>query len=80
MRIRGTRRRQSIDRGFVLSDHADWPALLNAIRASEAQSVWVTHGYRAALARWLAENGVDAHAIETRYEESASAEVAEAEP
>jgi len=80
MRIRGTRRRQSIDRGFVLSDHADWLALLNAIRASEAQSVWVTHGYRAALARWLAENGVDAHAIETRYEESASAEVAEAEP
>ena len=80
VRIRGTRRRQSIDRGFVLSDHADWPALLTAIRASEAQSVWVTHGYRAPLARWLTENGIDAHAIEARYEDSAGAEAAEAEP
>lgn len=80
MRVRGTRRRQSIDRGFVLSDHADWPALLTTIRATEAKSVWVTHGYRAPLARWLAENGVDAHAVETRYEESANAEAAEAEP
>jgi putative mRNA 3-end processing factor len=80
MRIRGTRRRQSIDRGFVLSDHGDWPALLAAIRASEAQTVWVTHGYRAPLTRWLSEKGVDAHAIETRYEEPASVETAEPEP
>jgi len=80
MRIRGTRRRQSIDRGFVLSDHADWPGLLTAIRNSDAQSVWVTHGYRAPLTRWLVEGGIDAHAIETRYEESASVEAAEAEP
>ena len=80
MRIRGTRRRQSIDRGFVLSDHADWPALLAAIRGSQAQSVWVTHGYRLPLVRWLSETGVDAHAIETRYEEPASLEAAEAEP
>jgi putative mRNA 3-end processing factor len=80
MRIRGTRRRQSIDRGFVLSDHADWPALLTSIRASEAHTVWVTHGYRAPLTRWLVEAGIDAHAIETRHEESASVEAAEAEP
>jgi putative mRNA 3-end processing factor len=68
MRIRGTRRRRSIDRGFVLSDHADWPALLSAVRGSGAERVWVTHGYRAAVARWLAETGVDAHAVETRFE------------
>jgi putative mRNA 3-end processing factor len=79
MRIRGLRRRQSIDRGFVLSDHADWPALLSAIRSSEATSVWVTHGYRAPLARWLTEQGMDAHAIETRYEE-ANSDAAEVEP
>ncbi len=79
-RIRGTRRRQSIDRGFVLSDHADWPALLSAIRASEAESVWVTHGYGAPLVRWLTEHGLEAHAIETRYEEPAGAEGVEAEP
>ena len=76
MRIRGTRRRQSIDRGFVLSDHADWPALLSAIRGSRAERVWVTHGYRAQLARWLAENGVDADAVETRFQGEQDAEVA----
>lgn len=77
MRIRGTRRRRSIDRGFVLSDHADWPALLNAIRGTGAERVWVTHGYRAPLARWLAENGVDADAIETRFEGEREADVAD---
>jgi putative mRNA 3-end processing factor len=77
MRIRGTRRRRSIDRGFVLSDHADWPALLSAIRGSSAERVWVTHGYRAPLARWLAENGVDADAIETRFAGEQDAEAAE---
>jgi len=79
MRIRGTRRRQSIDRGFALSDHADWPSLVSAIRNSEAQSVWVTHGYRVPLAHWLTEQGMEAHEIETRYEEG-NLDTAEAEP
>jgi putative mRNA 3-end processing factor len=77
MRIRGTRRRRSIDRGFVLSDHADWPALLSAIRGSGAERVWVTHGYRAPLARWLLENGVDADAVETRFAGGQETEVAD---
>jgi putative mRNA 3-end processing factor len=63
MRIRGTRRRRSVDRGFVISDHVDWPALLGTITATGAQRVLVTHGYREPLARWLAEHGVDAHAV-----------------
>jgi len=77
MRIRGTRRRRSIDRGFVLSDHADWPALLSAIRGSGAARVWVTHGYRAPLVRWLAENGVESDAIEMRFAGEQEAEVAD---
>jgi putative mRNA 3-end processing factor len=64
MRIRGTRRRRALDRGFVLSDHADWPGLLEAISRTGAADVWVTHGYRAPLARWLSERGVRAQAIE----------------
>jgi len=63
MRIRGPRRRQSLDRGFILSDHADWPQLLQAIDATQAESVWVTHGYTAPLARWLGEHGKAALAI-----------------
>ena len=70
MRIRGTRRRRSLDRGFVFSDHADWSGLLRAIEATGAESVWVTHGYRAPMVRWLAERGLQALAVETRFEEA----------
>ena len=83
MRIRGTRRRQSIDRGFVLSDHADWPGLLTAIRSSGASRIWVTHGYRAQLARWLEENGLEAHAIDAQSpggRDDAELPAGEAEP
>jgi putative mRNA 3-end processing factor len=68
MRIRGARRRRSLDRGFVLSDHADWPGLLSAIDATGASQVWVTHGYRLPLVRWLEEKGLAAKAVETRFE------------
>ena len=68
MAIRGTRRRRNLDRGFVLSDHADWSALNQAIDASGAPDVWVTHGYRDELARWLTERGRSARGLETRFE------------
>ncbi|MGI8991842.1 MAG: ligase-associated DNA damage response exonuclease [Bryobacteraceae bacterium] len=68
MRIRGTRRRRSIDRGFIVSDHADWPGLLSAIDATGAERILVTHGYRSALVRWLDENGKQAEALETQFE------------
>jgi putative mRNA 3-end processing factor len=69
MRIRGTRRRRSLDRGFVLSDHADWPALLRAIDETRAECVWVTHGYRAPMVRWLEEHGRRALAVDARFAE-----------
>ena len=69
MRIRGTRRRRSLDRGFVVSDHADWQELLRSIEGTGAETVWVTHGYRAPLARWLEEHGRRAVAVETRLAE-----------
>lgn len=68
MRIRGTRRRRSIDRGFVFSDHADWPGLQQAILETGAERVLVTHGYRAPMVRWLEEHGRQAVALETRFE------------
>ena len=67
MRIRGTRRRRGVERGFVLSDHADWDGLHLAIRATGAGHILVTHGYTAAMVRWLSEQGLDAHALETRF-------------
>jgi putative mRNA 3-end processing factor len=71
MQLRGARRRQGVDRGFVLSDHADWPGLQRAIRASGASRVIVTHGYEAVLVRWLCEQGLDAGAFRTQYGDEA---------
>ena len=67
MRIRGTRRRRALDRGFVLSDHVDWPSLLAAVEGTGAQRVWVTHGMREPLARWLTERGIEAHALAAQW-------------
>jgi putative mRNA 3-end processing factor len=83
MAIRGARRRSAVDRGFVISDHVDWPHLLGAIAETGAERIWATHGYTGVLERWLREHGVDALAIETRYEgerDDAPAEAEEAPP
>ncbi len=68
MRIRGTRRRKAVDRGFALSDHADWPALNEAINSTGAQRIIVTHGYASELVRWLESNGLQAETMRTRFE------------
>jgi putative mRNA 3-end processing factor len=68
MAIRGLRRRKAVDRGFVFSDHADWPSLLSAIAATGADRVGVTHGYTAVMVRWLHEQGKEAWIVPTRYE------------
>jgi putative mRNA 3-end processing factor len=67
MRVRGIRRRRSVDRGFALSDHVDWPSLLATIDATEAERVWVTHGTREPLVRLLSERGIDARAIASHW-------------
>ena len=64
MRIRGQRRRRALDRGFVLSDHADWNGLKDAVAASGAQRVWATHGYAAAFAGWLQSRGIEAAVLD----------------
>jgi putative mRNA 3-end processing factor len=69
MQLRGARRRRAVDRGFVLSDHADWPGLQRAIAATGAQRVIVTHGYEAIMVRWLEEQGLQAGAFETEYDD-----------
>lgn len=79
MQLRGTRRRKGVDRGFVLSDHADWPGLNEAVKATGAENVYVTHGYKSVFARWLREkNQIRAVEVDTLYEgESLNEEVPE---
>lgn len=67
MLIRGNRRRRNVDRGFVVSDHADWPALLRTVRETGARRVIATHGNTEALVRTLADAGVDAGNFRTDY-------------
>jgi putative mRNA 3-end processing factor len=67
MRVRGDRRRRGYDRGFVLSDHADWPSLLRTLRESGAKRLLLTHGHTDTLVRYLREQGADAAALRTEY-------------
>ena len=69
MQVRGNRRRRGLDRGFPLSDHADWPGLLAAIDATGAERVLVTHGSVGPLTRYLREKGLDVRILPTSYGE-----------
>ncbi|MFN9968095.1 MAG: DNA ligase-associated DEXH box helicase, partial [Lysobacteraceae bacterium] len=65
MQLRGNRRRRGVDRGFVVSDHADWDSLLRTCRATGARRVLATHGNTEALVRVLRDEGLDAAALKT---------------
>jgi putative mRNA 3-end processing factor len=67
MQIRGNRRRRGIDRGFVLSDHADWKGLLDTIYSSGAENIRVTHGFEEEMVRFLREKGLAAEALRTAF-------------
>jgi putative mRNA 3-end processing factor len=67
MKVRGNVRRNNADAGFALSDHADWPGLLSAVKATGAEKVFVTHGFQAAFSRFLNENGIAAAEVKTEF-------------
>ena len=67
MMIRGARRQRAVDRGFVLSDHADWPELQTAIKETGAETVYVTHGFIDEMVRWLNESGQHAVPLRTQF-------------
>ena len=67
MQVRGNARRRNVDAGFAMSDHADWPGLLRAVRATGAEKVYVTHGFQATFSRYLTENGIEAAEVKTEY-------------
>lgn len=72
MRVRGMRRQRNVDRGLVLSDHADWPALLGTIDEVGASRVLTTHGYPEPLARHLREHGIESGVIRSAWEGEAA--------
>ncbi|MCR9108651.1 ligase-associated DNA damage response exonuclease [Marivita sp. XM-24bin2] len=78
MRLRGVRRRRAADRGFVISDHADWDGLMQAIRDTSAENIYATHGYTDIFARWLNSEGYNAQVVPTEFggEDDEAAETA----
>jgi len=79
MKLRGTRRRRGADRGFVLSDHLDWPDLLATVSDTGAERVGLTHGTTGPAVRYLQEQGLDAWSLPTRFEGEAE-DADEADP
>ncbi|MEZ4803141.1 MAG: ligase-associated DNA damage response exonuclease [Gelidibacter sp.] len=67
MQIRGNRRWKSVDAGFAVSDHADWNGLLSAVKATEAEKVYVTHGSQATFSKYLNEIGIESYEVKTEY-------------
>ena len=68
MALRGAKRRRNLDRGFILSDHADWAGLLEVINGTSAEQIKLTHGDGAPLARYLGEQGIYASMLEGAYQ------------
>jgi putative mRNA 3-end processing factor len=60
MALRSRAGQGRIDRGLILSDHADWAGLVEAVKSSGASRILVDHGYIAPFCRWLRKNGWDA--------------------
>ncbi|RYY54024.1 MAG: ligase-associated DNA damage response exonuclease [Chitinophagaceae bacterium] len=81
MQVRGNRRRRNADAGFALSDHADWDGLLQAIKATGAQKVFVTHGFQSAFSRYLNELGIESAEVKTEYgtEDEETSEIKQAD-
>lgn len=74
MQVRGNRRRQNIDRGFALSDHADWNGLLYTVKETGAEKIYVTHGFSSSFVKYLCESGYDAETVETEFSNEGEAD------
>lgn len=79
MRVRGGKRRLAYDRGFVLSDHADWDSLLATIDDTGAKRVLVTHGHGDALIAHLEARGIEASMLATQFEGEGGGDTADAD-
>ncbi|WP_297985768.1 ligase-associated DNA damage response exonuclease [uncultured Chryseobacterium sp.] len=67
MQVRGSRRWRSADAGFAISDHADWKSLLEAVKATEAEKIHVTHGFTDVFSKYLNEIGMNANVVQTQF-------------
>jgi putative mRNA 3-end processing factor len=57
----GSRFNSSYDKGFLLSDHADWNDLVRTVQESKAKKVYVQHRGQGALVKHLNHLGIKAY-------------------
>ena len=55
MSIRALRKRSGYDKGFAISDHADWEGILELVKKSEAKNVFFHHGDGESISKYLIE-------------------------
>jgi putative mRNA 3-end processing factor len=77
MAVRGSRRSRNSGAGFPLSDHADWNGLNEVVRQSEAERVFVVHGFADAFSRWLNEKGINAMPVQSGSQKRMSEAISE---
>jgi putative mRNA 3-end processing factor len=68
MQVRGNARRRNVDGGFAISDHADWNGLLQTVKETSAERIFVTHGFQSAFSRYCNEQNIAVAAeVKTQY-------------
>ena len=67
MQLRGRRRRGNMDKGFVLSDHADWDDLLRTVEETGAERIIATHGFTDLFSQYLRSIGLNATVEHTEF-------------
>ncbi|MBI4723837.1 MAG: ligase-associated DNA damage response exonuclease [Rhodomicrobium sp.] len=63
MQIRARAKQQGVELPLIISDHCDWPELIETIHETGAGEVWVTHGREEALVHYCRKAGLAAHAL-----------------
>lgn len=74
MMVRQRARQGGVELPLVISDHCDWPELIETIREVGPSEVWVTHGREEALVRWCELENIAARPLHlVGYDEEAEA-------
>jgi putative mRNA 3-end processing factor len=63
MRIRARARQRGVELPLIISDHADWPELVQTIKDVGAGEIWITHGRDDALSLQCQAMGLKARAL-----------------
>ena len=71
MQIRARSKQRKAELPLIISDHCDWPELLQTLQDVNPQEVWVTHGREDALVYQAEKMGFKARALSlVGYEDS----------